>query len=585
MLYGLFANARYTAAMLWSSAAKILLYARPIRLFSACLMGLLLILTAQAQAQAGLVGTPISTCIAPMQQALSPQQLFAAPRRFDCTIRQSSLGSGDFDVIATRLPAGLGRGSPIVVRYSSVWQGRSEIYARYADGEIARIALDQHSLSRHIQLGAVAEVAFPVRQQAIVALLWRVHDASNTRGIVLGPSVATPAQSARSNLLLGSVYAGFAGLCLALVVQNLALWRALRYRFQLAYCVMVATLGIYAFSSSGAFAWAFPDVSNLDRIRVNYATLAIAMAAALSFARSFFEQRIFAGWLGKLANASAASILVAALGFVLFAPVNAMLFDRLFAASNILVLTVVIPTIVRAYTQRSDYLWVFAIAWAAPVVFAGLRVANNLHLAPYSFWIDHSTILAMTFEALLSSLAISYRIHLLSRERDHAREQEVAARLLAATDPLTGLLNRRAFLEQGLGRAGDQLLILADIDHFKHVNETIGHDGGDEVLRVFARAMRASVPDGSLIARLGGEEFAILAPATSTLSAMEVLDALRTQRMPFDLTVTASIGACTGPLLTEVDWKRMYRQADLALFEAKAAGRDRARHARIDVAA
>ena len=59
--------------------------------------------------------------------------------------------------------------------------------------------------------------------------------------------------------------------------------------------------------------------------------------------------------------------------------------------------------------------------------------------------------MAMAVEALLSSLAIAYRIRLLSRERDEAREQEIAARLLADTDPLTGLLNRRAFL-----RAGDR---------------------------------------------------------------------------------------------------------------------------------
>ena len=68
------------------------------------------------------------------------------------------------------------------------------------------------------------------------------------------------------------------------------------------------------------------------------------------------------------------------------------------------------------------------------------------------------------------------------------------ARLLADADPLTGLLNRRAFLEQAIGRPGAQTLHLIDIDHFKAVNDTLGHDGGDEVLRVFARTLRAAVP-------------------------------------------------------------------------------------------
>ena len=121
------------------------------------------------------------------------------------------------------------------------------------------------------------------------------------------------------------------------------------------------------------------------------------------------------------------------------------------------------------------------------------------------------------------------------------------------------------------------MLLIADVDHFKRVNEMIGHDGGDEVLRVVARALRNAVPPDALVARIGGEEFAILLDATNAIAPDAVLDRLRNQRMPFDITVTASIGACTGPLLHESDWKLLYNCADRALFAAKAAGRDRAR--------
>lgn len=123
------------------------------------------------------------------------------------------------------------------------------------------------------------------------------------------------------------------------------------------------------------------------------------------------------------------------------------------------------------------------------------------------------------------------------------------------------------------------MLLIADLDHFKRVNETLGHDGGDEVLRVFARALRQIVPAGALVARLGGEEFAIVTATAEPVEADAVLERLRTTRMPFDLTVTASIGTCSGPLADEVDWKRLYRGADAALFEAKSSGRDRARAA------
>ncbi|PKP91147.1 MAG: hypothetical protein CVT77_13120, partial [Alphaproteobacteria bacterium HGW-Alphaproteobacteria-16] len=151
---------------------------------------------------------------------------------------------------------------------------------------------------------------------------------------------------------------------------------------------------------------------------------------------------------------------------------------------------------------------------------------------------------------------------------------------LADTDPLTGLLNRRAFLAQAIGRKGDQTLLVLDLDHFKQVNDTIGHDGGDEVLRAVARAMRALAPPGTLVARIGGEEFAMVGNTGQTADTDALLTRLRATRMPFDLRVTASIGIATGPLMEERDWKKLYRAADRALFDAKAGGRDRAKAAR-----
>ncbi|MEI9928353.1 MAG: GGDEF domain-containing protein [Sphingomonas sp.] len=120
-------------------------------------------------------------------------------------------------------------------------------------------------------------------------------------------------------------------------------------------------------------------------------------------------------------------------------------------------------------------------------------------------------------------MAIAYRIKLLSKERDEAILGEVLARRLADIDPLTGLLNRRAFLEKAIGRTGEHVLQIADIDHFKRVNDTLGHDGGDEVLRVFARLLRGASPAGALIARIGGEEFAILTASDEAIGADQLL--------------------------------------------------------------
>jgi diguanylate cyclase (GGDEF)-like protein len=243
------------------------------------------------------------------------------------------------------------------------------------------------------------------------------------------------------------------------------------------------------------------------------------------------------------------------------------------------VLGTVAATLWQAWRARSNYLWIFAIAWALPIFAASLRVFANFGLIPWNFWIDNSTIVSMAAEALISSVAIAYRIRLLSRERDQAIAAETVARRLADTDPLTGLLNRRAFLASAIGRPGPQTLLVLDLDHFKQVNETLGHDGGDEVLRVVARTLRQLAPPGALVARIGGEEFAVIADMANPLEPNLLLGRLRATRMPFDLRVTASIGTATGTLMAESDWKTLYRAADTALFAAKSAGRDRARSA------
>ena len=528
---------------------------------------------APAQAQVGVAGQAVQACITRALPGMTPQALLARQAGFDCDTVQTRFGPGDFWVRS----APLSRTGPLEIRIASLWQKRVTLHALYADGAIVTNVLDDHGATRHVALGAILDQPLAARPVPLVRLLWHVEGAANLRGILHRPHIATPTQSVQSNLAMGALYAGFAGLCIALLCYNLALWVALRHRFQLVYCAMVASLLLYAFSSSGALAWAWPTIANTDRLRLNYLSLGLSAVAALAFARCFFEPRVFAGVLGRLVTTAGASMLAVSFGFVLLAPYQNGLLDRAYSWAFVAQIAVVALILWRAWATRSNYLWLFALAWAAPIVLAGLRVANSFSLVGASFWLDNSTIIAMTAEALLSSMAIAYRMRLLSTERDAARDGEIAARLLADTDPLTGLLNRRAFLHQAIGREGEQILMIADLDHFKEVNETIGHDGGDEVLRVFARTLRQSVPPEALVARIGGEEFAIVTPIDFAVEASEILARLRAGRKPYDVSVTASIGTCSGPLLRETDWKALYACADRALYEAKSAGRDRVR--------
>ena len=539
---------------------------------------LLALLPAGARAQS-LPGRTLAVCVTPVRAGDTLASIVAAPAaRFGCTASQTGRPPGSYWVRAAPLPDGAVAG-PVDIRFASLWQERAAVAAVYADHTVAVTRLDSRQLSQHLRLGAMVTVRVPQRAAPVTAIVWRIDGAAVLRGIVAMPMIATPDQTNRSDLLMAALYAGFTGLCVALLIYNIALYAAMRLRFQLVYCLMVVSLLGYACSISGVLAWIVPGIDNNDRLRCNYLFLASSGSFALLFARTFFEREVFAGRLARIADVVIVLPVAAGVIFAVGAPHAIGMLDRLYSLCFLPLLLMVVPMLWRAWRMRSNYLWLFAIAWGTPVAMGLLRVAAGIHLVRWNLWIDQSTILSMALEALLSSLAIAYRIRLLAAERDHAREQEVAARLLADSDPLTALINRRAFMRQAIGRSGDQTLLVVDIDHFKRVNETIGHDGGDEVLRVVARALRSAVPADALVARIGGEEFAIVGDAGRPVAADAVLDALRRERMPFDITVTASIGLCTGPLQREVDWKALYRCADQALFAAKAAGRDRARDA------
>lgn len=530
-----------------------------------------------AHAQAGTVGDRVPVCVRPHAAWLTAARLLTAPAGFDCHTPQRAFGAGDFWVMSLPLDIDV-EAMRHTVRVSSVWQQRMTLYARFADGATLRIPVDQRGATRNLQLGAIIQLYLPRHHAPLIRLLWHVEGAANVRGIILAPTVATASEAATSNMVMAAIYAAFAGVCAALLLYNLGLARALRHAFLPYYCLMMIGMLLYALSSSGALGWVLPAIENNQRLRINYVLLAATAIAAVFFLRHFFEAGVIPRWLDRAIRLACGAVMLPTILIAMVGPWQMRLLDTAYSFTFLVLILMSIPMIVCAWRWRSQFLGMFVIAWSSPVILAAARAAHGLGLISYSFWLDNSTIISMGMEALLSSLAIAYRILLIARERDIAREQEVAARMLADVDPLTGLMNRRSFLREAIGRMGDQQLLLVDIDNFKRVNDTIGHDGGDDVLRVVARVLHAAAPD-ALVARIGGEEFAIVSTAGAGVDAKDVLAHLRIAHMPFDLAITASVGACTGPLAREADWKAMYCAADRALFEAKAAGRDRVRQA------
>ena len=176
------------------------------------------------------------------------------------------------------------------------------------------------------------------------------------------------------------------------------------------------------------------------------------------------------------------------------------------------------------------------------------------------------------------------------RYNDQLRASVTQTIEMAVTDGLTGLHNRRyldshlqTLFERAMTRRRPLSVMITDLDRFKTINDTYGHDGGDDVLREFARRLRQNVRGIDLACRYGGEEFVVVMPDTDGQVAQKVAERIRAQiaGAPFavghagkTIEVTVSVGVSSllkGPDSVEALMKR----ADLALYEAKTGGRNR----------
>ncbi|MGA0596938.1 GGDEF domain-containing protein [Enterovirga sp. CN4-39] len=181
-------------------------------------------------------------------------------------------------------------------------------------------------------------------------------------------------------------------------------------------------------------------------------------------------------------------------------------------------------------------------------------------------------------------------VRLFGAKQDITREKEAWARLrgLADYDPLTGLLNRRVFDTRYRQVVADEIrhgdvaaLALIDLDNFKQINDRYGHAAGDECLRQVAERLRKNLPDADTLARIGGDEFAVLLRAplepARTRSVLErARNALREpilwNRHLVDLTVSIGAAPIGRPHLRRLSG--LFAEADEALYAAKSAGRN-----------
>jgi len=206
---------------------------------------------------------------------------------------------------------------------------------------------------------------------------------------------------------------------------------------------------------------------------------------------------------------------------------------------------------------------------------------------------EHQALVTMTTQMLLQSMRHNAQMtHIVAtQEALHQANQQLET--LSRHDALTGLFNRRHFDEakcdefQRATRSGQPLsLLICDIDYFKAYNDHYGHASGDQCLQAVAQAMQDALPrGGDALARIGGEEFAVLLPATTQAAAWLVAERLRLAVANLHLAhakssvepwVTISIGLAQLQSGQHTSFDALFEAADQALYRAKEAGRNRA---------
>ncbi|WP_347986765.1 diguanylate cyclase [Methylomonas sp. AM2-LC] len=227
--------------------------------------------------------------------------------------------------------------------------------------------------------------------------------------------------------------------------------------------------------------------------------------------------------------------------------------------------------------------------WLLPMLLVGVVLLVFAVIVGFYFFRMHRDMLDAQTKLLEVNNQLTNEIIERKAVEDSLRKSESQYQRLAHIDYLTGLSNRRYFMEQAeaeftriIRYGGELSLLMLDLDNFKLINDRYGHQSGDLVLQMFGSLARATVRDIDVIGRLGGEEFAIILPETSENKAIEVAERFRdlvsqavvTVEEGIDIQFTVSIGVAT---LNQscVSLSKLFVEADQALYKAKSEGRNR----------
>ncbi|MGB3844719.1 diguanylate cyclase [Sphingopyxis sp. YF1] len=395
---------------------------------------------------------------------------------------------------------------------------------------------------------------------------------------LLGSAVPAHAQSRfadATTMTWDGVLTGiFLGLLLFSLAYNAAFYALLRERFLIwqsgrALAYFALAIGLSPLAMGPILA---PD-SFARQVWISF-FFDLGVVVSGPFLRAYLERDTIPRWAWPLLGWPPFLILLTTPVTVMAAPPALYFALRNLALLAMLILCVTTITIaLRRGSRTARYQ---AAAWSGIGGVYGVSLLHDIILkAPFEAFL-FALFPALGLEVMLTALGVLDRLVRLRRERQEARAQAEAMRVIAHTDPLTGLPNRRAIEESYKGEAPVAIAIV-DIDHFKAINDRHGHDVGDRVIFATGVALGSG---SAMAARIGGEEFALLFRCEAGAVAGEAeklrrrVGAYIAQMVPsLQRPVTASMGLVH--IARDTSFGAAMKSADINLYAAKESGRDR----------
>ncbi len=376
------------------------------------------------------------------------------------------------------------------------------------------------------------------------------------------------------------------GLALCLLFYSLAQWLTLRDTLFLKYSLLLLgslCFSLHLFGVGRQYVWgAWPWVE----LHASGVSALAAAAGSFLFIEHTLRGPDQARWWRLAMHGGAALCGLVALGYVLgWLPLRVV--TALMSVLGVVPALMGLRGAFRRARAGDQVGLTLLLAWAVYALSTAVVIGVIRGWMPVNFWTQHAFQFGATLDMLLFMRVLGLRTHAMAQAARQARRDLGVMASLAHTDPLTGLPNRRglnAALANTLPDAGPGRLValyVLDLDGFKPVNDRFGHDVGDELLVAVAQRLRAHIRSSDVVARVGGDEFVLMAHALPDERAAHELGLKLCDAFvpPFEVAgAPVQVGLTAGYALAPVDGREavdLLKRADAAMYAGKQAGKQR----------